>query len=89
MWFLVIHVLDSLTYYVLQMSAYSFAKQKTIRVRVWGFHFAYVKMKTAIRDLTALCADLKPREMIDAHLLPSQRIIRRSFRIDNSFIISQ
>jgi hypothetical protein len=30
------------------MSAYSFAKQKTIRVRVFGFHFAYGKMKTAI-----------------------------------------
>ena len=35
-------------YSVLQMSAYSFAKQKTIRVRVWGFHFAVGKMKTAI-----------------------------------------
>ncbi len=46
-------------YIVLQMSAYSFAKQKTITLRVCGFYFAVSKMKTTLSREWMLIVDVQ------------------------------
>lgn len=46
-------------YSVLQMSAYSSVKQKTITVRVCGFYFAVSKMKTQISREWMLIVDVQ------------------------------